>query len=48
MEAAIAVALVNGTNNAICLLQDSVLMMVTVYYTESQKDSSQLANVRNG
>ena len=28
MEAAIAVALVNGTNNLVCLLQDSVLMMV--------------------
>ena len=28
MEAAIAVALVNGTNNVVCLLHDSVLMMV--------------------
>ena len=35
MEAAIAVTLVSGTKNVVCLLQDSVLMMVAVCYTET-------------
>ena len=48
MEAAIAVALVNGTDNVVCLLQDSVLMVVAVCYTKTWKDSYQLASVRNG
>ena len=33
MEAAIAVTLVNGTNNAVCLSQDSV--PVALYYTKT-------------
>ena len=37
MEAAIAVALVNGTNSVVCLSQDSVPMVVALCYNKNFK-----------